>query len=87
MAKTKDGGILLYTPHQLESKEKPNLNLGDLAKREPIWVKLKLPHIASYVNKVLLIVSYNPHKSFSCVFNDNLSKSIEVAMLEQLTLF
>ena len=49
---------------------------------ESLWVELKRPQVASHVNKVLLNVSYNPQKSFSGLFLENLSKSIEVAMLK-----
>ena len=37
---------------------------------------------ASHVNEVLLNVSYNPQKALSGLFFENLSKSIEVAMLK-----
>ena len=78
--KTKGGGILHYIPYKLEPKELPELNLCDTELFESLWVELKRPQVASHVNKVLLNVSYNPQKSFSGLFLENLSKSIEVAM-------
>ena len=80
--KTKGGGILLYNPYKLEPKALPELNFCDTEIFESIWVELKLPQVASHVNKIFLNVSYNPQKSFSSRFLDNLSKSIEVAMLK-----
>ena len=86
--KFKGGGILLNIPCQLEPKELPGFNLCDTELFESIWIDIKLPQVASHVSKVLLNVPYNPQKSLSGVFLENLSKSIEVAVLEeQLTLF
>ena len=80
--KTKGGGILLYIPFQLEPKELPDLYLCETELFESIWIEFELPQLASHVNKVLLNVSYNPQKSLSGLFLENLSKSIEVAMLK-----
>ena len=49
---------------------------------ESIRVELKLHQVASHVNRVLLNVSYNPQNFLSGLFLDNISKSIEVAMLK-----
>ena len=80
--KTKGGGILLYILYKLEPKEIPDQNLCDTELFESLWVELKGPQVASHVNKVLLNVLYNPQKSFSGLFLDNLSESIDVAMLK-----
>ena len=74
--------VFSYIPYKLEPKELPELNLCDTELFESLWVELKRPQVASRVNKVLLNVSYNPQKSFSGLFLENLSKSIEVAMLK-----
>ena len=71
--KTKAGGIFLHVPYELESKELPELNLCDKELSESIWVDVKLPQVASHVNKIFLNVSYNTQKSFSGLFLDNIS--------------
>ena len=55
--KTKGGGILLYIIHKLRTKELLKLNLCDRELFESIWVELKLPQVASNVNKVLINAS------------------------------
>ena len=50
--KTKGGGIFLYIPYKLETKELPELNLCDTELFESLWVELKRPQVASHVNKV-----------------------------------
>ena len=66
--KTKGSGILLYIPYKVEPKELPELNLCDTELFESIWVELKLPQVASHVNKALLNVSYNPQNPFLPLF-------------------
>ena len=78
----KGGGIMLLVPKSLHPKERKDLNHLNQKLFESLWVECNLNNNSSMKRKQLINISYNPQKSLTDAFLEELSTSIDYAIVE-----
>ena len=80
--KTKGGGVMLIIPKTLNPKSRNDLNCMNKNQFESLWVECNFNNDPTYKNRQLINISYNPSKSLIDPFLEELSTSIDIAIVE-----
>ena len=78
------GGVMLIIPSSLTPKVRNDLNNMNKKNFESLWVECSVNNNSSNKQKRLISVSYNPNKSLYYQFLEELSVSIDHAIVENL---
>ena len=80
----KGGGIMLLVPISLHRKDRKDINHLNQKVFESLWVECSLNNNSSMKRKQLINISYNPQKSLTDAFLEELSTSIDYAVVENI---
>ena len=80
--KTKGGGVMLLIPKTLNPKSRNDLNCMNKNQFESLWVECNFNIDPTKKNRQLINISYNPSKSLIDPFLEELSTSIDIAIVE-----
>ena len=78
--KTKGGGVII--PKTLSPKSRNDLNCMNKNQFESLWVECNFNNDPKNKNRQLIEISYNPSKSLIDLFPEELSNSIDIAIVE-----
>ena len=73
---------MIFVPRVLNPKQRPDLNYMNKDSFESIWIECNMSNVQSDKNKQLIDVSYNPKKNLIVPFLEELSTSIDFAIVE-----
>ena len=80
--KDRGGGVMLFVPKSLNPKSRKDLNCMDAGKFESLWIECNLTNDTKKKQKQLINISYNHDKNFTPCFLEELSTSIDHAIIE-----
>ena len=80
--KTKGGGVMLLIPKTLNPKSRNDLNCMNKNQFESLWVECNFNNDPTNKNRQLINITYNPSKSLIDRFLEELSTSIDIAIVE-----
>ena len=68
---------MLFVPHKLAPKERSDLNLFNKSLFDSVWVECRSDFSQSCSTKMLINLSYNPHKKYSKEFLGDLDINLD----------